>query len=294
MKGEQLAEDIKRVLTAESKKSLPFDIVAILLFGSWVKGTETPDSDIDLLIVAEGINSKRHRRGREIAYIKHCLPALSLDILLFTKEEVVSNFRNHNPLFLDITEEGIIILDREDFLRDLILKTKEYIRQKGIKRFRDGWVFPVKKGVLTYSNRDFSYALLKDGERDFSIGERLIKDGFYDKAVYHFQQSIEKAIKSVLIALGVFQKTHFIGEVLRRIVLERDISEGWRRDLIEIASISEEVEPEVSLSRYPGIIDDSLWLPFEEYEEEDANRAMEKATKVLHVAKRFIEDWFSV
>lgn len=262
MKGKQLAEDIKRALITEGKKSIPFDIVAALLFGSWAKGAETPDSDIDLLIVADGINPKRHRRGTEIAYIKHCLPALSLDIILFTKEEVQSNFRNHNPLFLDITEEGIIILDREDFLRNLILETKEHIRQRGIKRFRDGWVFPVEKGVPIYlskiSNRDFSYAMLKDRERDFKIGERLIKDGFYDKAVYHFQQAIEKSIKSILIAMGVFQKTHFIGEILRKIVSERDISKGWKTDLMEVTSISEEIEPEVSLSRYPGIIDDSL------------------------------------
>jgi predicted nucleotidyltransferase len=66
MKGEQLAEDIKRALITEGKKSIPFDIVGALLFGSWAKGAETPDSDIDLLIVADGINPKRHRRGMEI------------------------------------------------------------------------------------------------------------------------------------------------------------------------------------------------------------------------------------
>lgn len=272
MKGKQLADYIKMALTTEGKKSLPFDILAALLFGSWAKGSETPDSDIDLLIVADRINTKRHRRGIEIAYIKHSLPGLSLDILLLTKEEVLSNFRNHNPLFLDIAEEGIIILDKDNLLKNLMLETGEYVRQRGIKRFGDGWIFPVEKGVPTYlskvSNKDFSYAMLKDGERDFKIGERLIEDvedGFYDKAVYHFQQSVEKAIKSVLIAMGVFQKTHFIGEVLREVISKKDIPTRWKTDLIEVAGISEEIKPEVSLSRYPGIIDDSLWLPFDEY-----------------------------
>lgn len=150
MKGEQLADDIKKALITEGKKSLPFDIVAALLFGSWAKGSEAPDSDIDLLIVADGINTKRHRRGIEIAYIKHCLPGLSLDILLLTMEEALSNFRNHNPLFLDIAEEGIIILDKDNLLKDLLLEIREYIRQRGIKRFGDGWIFPVEKGVPTY------------------------------------------------------------------------------------------------------------------------------------------------
>ncbi len=300
MKGKQLADYIKMALTTEGKKSLPFDILAALLFGSWAKGSETPDSDIDLLIVADRINTKRHRRGIEIAYIKHSLPGLSLDILLLTKEEVLSNFRNHNPLFLDIAEEGIIILDKDNLLKNLMLETGEYVRQRGIKRFGDGWIFPVEKGVPTYlskvSNKDFSYAMLKDGERDFKIGERLIEDvedGFYDKAVYHFQQSVEKAIKSVLIAMGVFQKTHFIGEVLREVISKKDIPTRWKTDLVEVAGISEEIEPEVSLSRYPGIIDDSLWLPFDEYEKEDADRAMKKASRALSVARGFVKDWFS-
>lgn len=297
MKGEPLAEDIQRALLTKGKESVPFDIVAALLFGSWAQGTETPNSDIDLLVVANGINRKRHRRGAEIAHIKHCLPGLPLDILLLTEEGVLSNFRNHNPLFLDIAEKAIIILDKENLLQNLILELRHYIKQKGIKRFGDGWMFPAEKGVLTYlsevSNRDFSRAMLKDGERDFKIGERLIDDGYYDKAVYHFQQSIEKWVKSILVAMGVFQKTHFIGQILRKVLSEKDISERWKTDMLEVAEISEGIEPEVSLSRYPGIINDSLRLPFEEYEKEDAERALGKTVKVLSIAKRFVDDWFS-
>ena len=291
---EEILTKLKHLLETAD---LPFDISGAVVFGSQVKGTATESSDYDILIVAEGIDPKRHRRGREILLIKKALLRLPLDIILMTPAEVDSNFRNHNPLFLDIAEDGILILDKDNFLRDLMLETREYIRQRGIERFGDGWSFSVQKGVPTYlskiSNRDFSHAMLKDGERDFIIGERLMRDGFYDKAVYHFQQSIEKAVKSVLIALGVFQKTHFIGGILRKLIAERELSERWKRDLSEVADISEEIEPEVSLSRYPGIIDDSLWLPFDEYEKKDADRAMKKATRVLHVTKVFIKEWFS-
>lgn len=62
----------------------------------------------------------------------------SIDILLLTKEKALSNFRNHNRLFLDIAVEGIIILDKDNFLKNLMLETGEYARQRGIKRFRDG------------------------------------------------------------------------------------------------------------------------------------------------------------
>jgi HEPN domain-containing protein/predicted nucleotidyltransferase len=297
MKSEKLGTYIRNSLNTKAKKTLPFNIRAVLLFGSAARGGETPDSDVDLLVIADGINTKRHRRGPEIASIKHSFPELSLDILLLTESEVLSNFRNHNPLFLDIAEEGIIILDYGNFLNHLIAETKEYIKRRGIKRFGDGWIFPVEKGTPAYlsrvSNKDFSYAMLKDGERDFEIGRRLADDGYYDKAVYHCQQSVEKSVKSILIAMGIFQKSHLIGGVLRKIIIDKGISKDIVKTLLEVAEISETIEPEVSLSRYPGIIDDTLWVPSEEYNKEDAEKALKKTAKALSIAKMFVEDWFS-
>jgi hypothetical protein len=40
---------------------------------------------------------------------------LPLDLLLLTKGEVISNFENHNPLFLDIAAEGVVIFDEDSF-----------------------------------------------------------------------------------------------------------------------------------------------------------------------------------
>ncbi len=196
--SELLNKDINaEVKSALEKTQFPFFVLGAIAFGSRAKGTE-------------------------IVLIKRCLPALPFDILLLTRDEVVSNFKNHNPLFLDIA----------------------------------------------------------------------IESGFYDKAVYHFQQAIEKSIKSVLIAMGVFQKTPFVGEILRITVNEKNIADEWKKRLLEIAEISEGVEPEVSLSRYPGIINDTLWLPSGEYERMDAEETMKKAGKVLQVSKEFTDDWF--
>ncbi len=111
-------------------EALPFPLTAALLFGSTVKGVQKDGSDVDLLIIAEGINPKLHRRGVEISFIKRILPELSLDVLLLTKEEVLSNFRNHNPLFLDIAQEGIIVFDKVDMLEKIISQTRQYIIYK--------------------------------------------------------------------------------------------------------------------------------------------------------------------
>jgi len=135
--------------------------------------------------------------------------------------------------------------------------------------------------------------MLKGGERDYLIGQSLMGDDYFDKAVYHFQQAVEKCIKSILIVIGIFEKTHFVGAVLRANISAEFIPAEWRDELTKLAEISEGVEPEVSLSRYPGIIQDRLWLPFEEYEKKDAEKAREKASHVLSTAKRFVDDWFS-
>lgn len=121
-----------------------------------------------------------------------------------------------------------------------------------------------------------------------------MEDGFYDKAVYHFQQPVEKAVKAVLIGLGIFQKTHLVGAVLREVTLgEKCVPAHWKDLLLEAARLSEELEPEVSLSRSPGIIGDALWLPSEEYGRDDAEAAGAKAAKALAVAGGFVKDWFA-
>lgn len=288
--------DIKNSI-ASGLNSIPFKIKASIIYGSFARGTFTPDSDIDILLVSDEINTKRHRRGTDIAQIKECLSLKHpMDILLLTSNECLSNFRNHNPLFLDIAWEGIILLDENNFLRNLIDETRSYISEKNIKKLSDGWHFSVPERKTAFlsnvSNRDFALAMINDGARDFTIGINIMEDGFYDKAVYHFQQSAEKAVKAVLICFGIFKKTHFVGEVLMRELESRTIEMSWKEKLMRIARVSSEVEPEVTWSRYPGIDEDTLWIPYEEYTEEDAHNIKDKCEEVIKIAKDFLAWWF--
>jgi len=143
--------------------NLPFTIIGVIAFGSRVKKVYTDDSDMDLLVVASGIHSKRHRRGEEIVRLKELLPFIPLDILLLTKEETLSNFENHNPLFLDIATEGVVVFDTDVFLANIIEETRNYLKKSKIRKIDDGWIFPVKAGAPTFlskvSNEDFSKAI---------------------------------------------------------------------------------------------------------------------------------------
>ena len=93
--------------------------------------------------------------------------------------------------------------------------------------------------------------------------------------------------------MGIFHKTHFVGEILRATLSEHIMPTPWHEALQTLAHMSESLEPEVSLSRYPGIMQDRLWLPFDEYELQDAEQAKAKAAHVVATAKRFVAEWFA-
>ncbi|MCX6089089.1 MAG: HEPN domain-containing protein [Candidatus Atribacteria bacterium] len=275
----------------------PFLVKSSILFGSSACGTQTRDSDVDILVVSDEIPPQRQRRSSEIAYIKNTIDITQpLDVVLLTSQECISNFRNHNPLFLDIAIEGHILFDEGNFLKNLIDETKKYIRERGIEKTENGWKFPVpyrSEGYLSeVSNRQFADARLDDAKRDYDIGVIILEKGYFDKAVFHFQQSVEKSMKAILIMMGIFIKSHFIGKALIKEIEEKQFPVPWKDALIHIARMSIEIEPEVTWSRYPGIDNNILWIPAEEYFLEDANRAKEKCQKILKTSQEFYHWWF--
>ncbi len=142
----QFRETLKTVPINE----LAYKIIGIAAFGSRVTNEYRKESDLDLLVVASDIPEKRHRRGKAIAALKQKLPPIPLDIILMTEEETISNFKNHNPLFLDISVEGVVLLDTGNFLAELIDEVREYIKNNNIQKIKDGWIFPVKAGAPTF------------------------------------------------------------------------------------------------------------------------------------------------
>src|SRR3989337_1656094 len=285
------------ILMNERLKTSPVKIISAVIYGSWAKGTQTADSDIDILLVSDEIDPRKNKRGKDVARIKGFLSiGIPLDILLLTPDETASNFKNHNPLFLDIAVEGTILIDSDDFLQNLIEETKAYIYQRKLEKLADGWRFPVLYREPTFlssvSNKDFAVAMLTDGERDLNIGVSLTKEGYFDKAVYHFQQAVEKAVKAILISLGEFKKTHFVGGILIERVNNIEIDTEWKERLYNAAKISSEIEPEVTWSRYPGIDKGELWIPYEEYTMDDAVEVKDKTEMAVKTAKDFIKWWF--
>jgi predicted nucleotidyltransferase len=129
-------------------------LVTLAIFGSVASETFKPDSDIDILIVSEGLLSGRIRRIREfdsnienklsddlrILYEEGIYPRLSP--IIKTPEEVWKG----SPLFLDMTENVRILFDRDNFFQDYIQRLRKRLEELGAKKvyFKGGYYWELK------------------------------------------------------------------------------------------------------------------------------------------------------
>jgi predicted nucleotidyltransferase len=84
---------------------------AIYLFGSHARGDDTPDSDLDLLVVVEDSDQPRHRRAQE-ARLLAGEKSVSKDILVFTRAEWTKGRRVACSLPTTVAREGRLLYER--------------------------------------------------------------------------------------------------------------------------------------------------------------------------------------
>jgi hypothetical protein len=135
-------------------------LVSVCLYGSVARGTATLESDIDLLIVvSEGKSSYfemlqpvlRAQAGlRETEGFRRlrCNNAsVYLSCLVFSEVEASQN-RN---IYLDILDEGIILYDPHDFLKQRLGQFKQRLHELGSRRItmEDGrWYWDLKPDLV--------------------------------------------------------------------------------------------------------------------------------------------------
>lgn len=124
-------------------------LVSLVLFGSVARGRASPTSDIDLLLVAEGLPRSLADRRRpfleawERARAKRGLPHVEWNLVTKSPDEA----RVRSPLYLDIVEDGLLILDRDGFFAAVLSGMRERMRALGSRRvgLADGsWYWDLK------------------------------------------------------------------------------------------------------------------------------------------------------
>lgn len=128
-------------------------LISIVLFGSVGRGTSNPQSDIDLLIVAEQLPKGRMQRVQEFGCIEHDLqPLLSelssiechveLSPVFKTPEELIQG----TPLMLDMVEDARILYDPTGFFGKTLARMANRLKELKAKRVWRGnaWWWDLK------------------------------------------------------------------------------------------------------------------------------------------------------
>ncbi len=130
------------------------NLVSVVLYGSVARGGCDKNSDIDLLIVAEDLP----RRPRDLRY-QMLIPvedALQGEIAALRKKgyhahlSAVIKRRDeatyHSPLYLDMTEDAILLYDKDGFFAGVLEEMRARMRALGSRRvwLEGGWYWDLK------------------------------------------------------------------------------------------------------------------------------------------------------
>ena len=124
-------------------------LVSLVVFGSVGRGTPRPDSDVDLLVVADPLPDGRIPRVREFDEVERSVVgtgsvegAHRLSSIFKTPAEV----RRGSPLFLDMLDDARLLYDRDGFFAGVLGALKERLDKLGAKRIWKGtsWYWDLK------------------------------------------------------------------------------------------------------------------------------------------------------
>jgi len=95
----KIAERLKREYNAQK----------VILYGSYARGEETSDSDIDLLIVAPTTDRMIDRMAEVRGLIRDLRNGLPISPIVVTPEELEIKLKNKDPFIQTILEEGAVL-----------------------------------------------------------------------------------------------------------------------------------------------------------------------------------------
>lgn len=133
--------DLAKRYAAEAIQRLGDQIVSIALYGSLARGEAGPGSDIDLFVVLNNAPSGMLKRRRILDPVRESLtPEISRlwrDDFYIDFVEVIrtrSEAEKFHPLYLDMSQEAVLLHDRDGFLEKVLVEVGEELERRGAER----------------------------------------------------------------------------------------------------------------------------------------------------------------
>lgn len=272
------------------------DVLGVVVFGSFARGEAW--HDIDVLVVLRERIATRDEWVAIMLQLHDATGLIQLDVIPTHLDGLRQGLAAHVPLLMEIAFDGQVVHDGDAVAQVLETAQKE-ILGRGIRRTETGWRFPVRYRQNTplsaRGNADRAHRWLTDAERDLGVATQLRGAGYFDRCVYHCQQSIERSVKAVLICFGALERTHWVGQHLRK-EAARQAPTGWDERLEVLSRLSLRHEHAAIDARYvldDGEDDENVWIPSEHYFEPEASAAIRDAQEALNIARQFVAWWFA-
>jgi predicted nucleotidyltransferase len=183
--AETVSHQLEPVVSA-LRHHLGPNLVAIVLFGSRARGDHRPDSDWDLLVIADRLPQKPFQRH---LYLKRLLPLMwrgQVSVLAKTPAELEANLTS---LLLDVALDGIILYDTDAYIARRLAHVQHLLAEKGLYRVQVGrdltWQwreFPGRDWSIEWEMRDELFAetdarqALSMAEEAVTLAQAIVRD----------------------------------------------------------------------------------------------------------------------
>ena len=224
--------ELARRYTDLLRSHLSERLVSVVLFGSVARGDASPASDIDLLIVAEDLPQGQFARKRLLATADEAFePELERAEAAGVESRLARIVRTPReaarpiPLYLDLTEDALILHDRGGFFAQVLERARGSVKRLGARRIRHGttWYWDLKPDfrpgdvVEDMTTREMARSFLRRAAAILREAERLLGDKAWNLVVRRCQEAVELALKGALREAGVeVPKVYDVSGALRR------------------------------------------------------------------------------
>jgi len=153
MRFQKAFQKLLQDLTLQVRQHYGDNLVSLVVFGSVARGTPGMESDVDLLIICRHFPQGRRRRVEtflpiedRLAPVLEKLKQQGIHTYLSPIFKTVDEARRGSILFLDMTQDAVILYDQDGFFATLMERWRKRLTKLGAKRIWSdtGWYWDLK------------------------------------------------------------------------------------------------------------------------------------------------------